>query len=215
MAENEAVKKFKFELVDSIPKALVYSMTAFVIWLFTKFLFVPLGNITLYSDVRASSVIVAVAILTILVIILKILKEIRDICDAIAGIIAYSIDRNTATLESQVYQRAVRSLAYVLVAAIAFLFFSSLLNEIHPALSGIVLIVMFFWAVGTLYSAGMLLSDKIESKVKKTTSRMLSVEDKAETEKSGESKVKKVVESKPVQPEWKKKKHVGRRPKKK
>ncbi len=176
MVDNEVVKKSKFELVDSIPKVLIYSGTSFVIWMFTKFLFVPLGDIPLWGNLKASMVIVSISVVTILVIVLKILKEIRDICDAIAGLAAYAIDKNTSSTEAQIYQYTVRSLAYVLVVAVMFLLFGSLLSEIHPALSGIVLIVVFFWSIGTLYNAGMMLSDKIEPKIKRITTRLLSLE---------------------------------------
>jgi len=177
MAEPEVIRRSKMELVESIPKAVIYAGTAFVIWLFTKVLFVPLGDTVLWGDLKAATVIVAIAVVTILVIVLKILREIRDICNALAGLIAWSIDKSAASTEYQIYQRAVRSLVYVMVVAVMFLLFGTLLNEIHPALSGIVLIIVFLWAVGTLYSTGVLLSSKIDAKVRKTTARLFHIEE--------------------------------------
>jgi|GEM_PF-2041186 len=177
MAEN-SILNAKRELVDSAPKAVVYAVTAFVIWLFTKAVFIPLGDITIYGNITAATIIVAISTVTILIIVLKVLKEIRDVCDAISALIAISIDPKAAPTEYVIYQNVLKSLVYVLVVAIAFLFFGSLLNEIHPALSGIILVIVFLWAIGTLYRAGMMVSEKIEAKAKKITAKVLHLEEK-------------------------------------
>lgn len=183
MAEN-VFENAKRELVDSIPKAVMYALTGFVIWLFTKAIFVPLGQgIVFYGDIKASTVIAAVSIITILVIILKVLKELRDVCDALADVIALSVDPKAAPTEHEVYRKVLKSLSYVILVAVGFLFFGSLLNEIHPAISGIILVIIFLWAIVSLYSAGMLMSDKVEAKIKKLTSRIVEPEKTSLTEK--------------------------------
>lgn len=161
------------ELVDSVPKVVVYSATAFVIWLFTKVIFIPLGAITFYKEFTAATVIVTIATVAILIILLKILKEIRDVCDALSGLVASTIDPKASSDEYKIYQKVLRSVAYVITVAVIFLFFGSLLSEIHPAITGIILVIIFLWSVGTLYSAGMLLSDKIEARAKRFTARIL------------------------------------------
>lgn len=178
MAEAEIITESKRELIDSIPKILVYTGTAFMIWLFSKVVFVPLGQIVLWGDIKAASVIVIISVVAISVILLKILKEVRDICDAIAGFIAYTLEKNATTAEFHIYQKAVRSVAYVIVVVVIFLFFGSLLDEIHPAISGIILIVIFLWSVLTLYSAGMTMSNKIEASAKRFTQKVLKTEEK-------------------------------------
>lgn len=175
---EDSMLNAKKELVDSAPKAVVYAVTAFVIWLFTKAVFIPMGDITLYGNITASTVIVAISTVTILIIVLKVLKEIRDVCDAVSALIASTIDPKAAPTEYVIYQNVLKSIVYVLFVAIAFLFFGSLLNEIHSALSGIILVIVFLWAVGTLYRAGMMVSDKVEAKAKKITARVLHLEEK-------------------------------------
>lgn len=172
MVENP-VMNAKNELVDSLPKVLIYSVTAFVIWLFTKAVFVPLGDIRFYGSITAAKVIVAISTVTILLIIMKVMKEMKDIVEAISALLALSINPKAAPTEYEIYQKALKSLVYVIVVAVAFLFFGSLMNEIHPAISGIILVVVFIWAVGTLYSAGMMISEKIEAKAKKVAARII------------------------------------------
>ncbi len=179
MTEAEIITRSKRELIDSIPKMLVYAGTAFMIWLFSKLVFAPLGHITLWGSIEASDIVVSIAIVAIFILLLKILREIRDICDAVAGFVAYIFEKNATTADFLIYQKAIRSVAYVIVVAVVFLFFSSLLDEIHPAISGIVLIIIFLWAVLTLYSAGMMISAKIEAGAKRFTEKVLKAEEKS------------------------------------
>ena len=192
MVEAEIIRGSKRELIDSIPKVLVYGGTLILIWLFSKLVFIPLGDGVLWGDIRTSHIIVTITVIVALMLVLKILKEIRDMCDAIAGFVAYSIDKKSTMEELGDYRKAVRNLGYVIVVVLLYMYFGSILGEIHPALSGIILIIVFSWAVGALYGIGMTVSDKIEKKAKRFTGKILHEgEGEKSITKEGETKSKK------------------------
>jgi len=158
-AEIESTK----ELTDSIPKVALYGGIAFLIWVFTTFVFAPLGRGYLIGGFNTAQLIAVIGIVAILILILKVLREIKDIANAIGGLIALKSGRAGASPEELEHWRAViRGILYVIVVAVIFTFFASLLVYIHPALAGIVLVIVFLWVVFTLYRSGMAISTEIE-----------------------------------------------------
>ena len=78
--------------------------------------------------------------------------------------IAINVGRESASdREVAHYQKAVKGIVYVFAVVIAFLFIGSLLNAISGGVAGILLILIFLWAVCTLYSSGMAISVEIEA----------------------------------------------------
>jgi len=134
-----------------------------------------------WGGISATTIMMFIAMVAIGVLLLKVLGEVRDICDAIGCFIAYTINKKATAAESQVYRRGARSIAYVIVAVLVFLPLSSLLNKMHPVygsvLSGIAIVVIFLWAIATLYGAGMSMSDTIEATARKFTRRILKTEE--------------------------------------
>ena len=173
MSEAEILEKSKKELVDSIPKIILYGGTLIIIWLFSKLVFIPLGDGTLWGDIKTSYVIVLITVVFALLLILKVLKEIKDISDALAGFIALAINKKSTPTELMEYQKAVRGVLYVFVVVLLYMYFGSMLSVLHPALSGVVLIAVFMWAVWTLYSAAMSVSGNIERVTKSLSAKLL------------------------------------------
>ncbi|RLG21781.1 hypothetical protein DRN77_06705, partial [Methanosarcinales archaeon] len=71
---------------------------------------------------------------------------------------------------------------YVFAVVIAFLFVGSLLTEISEGAAGILLIVIFLWAVCTLYSSGMAISAEIEATANEVAQKL----EKSVAKKEGE-----------------------------
>ncbi|MEA3294641.1 MAG: hypothetical protein U9P81_06675 [Euryarchaeota archaeon] len=172
------------EMRDSFPKLVVYSSIAIIIYLFAKLVFVPLGENLFVLGISTADIISAVAIITIMILLWNILKEIRDICNAIGGFLALNVGRKETTDEEvKHYQKAVKGLVYVFVVVIIFMFIGSLLIEISPGASGILLILIFIWAVITIYSAGMAISSEIEATADELAKKVeTSVEENVETD---------------------------------
>jgi len=164
MTEEEVRIESKREIYDSLPKLVVYVGIAILIYLFAILVFVPLGNGLDISGVSTATVISAIAIIAILVLLWRSSREIKDLCNAIGGLIAVNVGREGASDEEVAhYQKAVKGIVYVFAVVIAFLFIGSLLTEISEGAAGILLIVIFLWAVCTLYSSGMAISAEIEA----------------------------------------------------
>ena len=193
MTVDEVIIESKREIYDSLPKLLVYMSIAVLIYLFAMFIFLPLGRGLAIGGTPTSTIISAIAILSIILLMWRSSREIRDICDAIGGLIAVNVGRDGACDEEvEHYQKAVKGIVHVFVVVFAFLFIGSLLTEISEAFSGILLVIIFIWAVYTLYSSGMAISaeieataDEIAGKLEKKTVK----ETEAEAETEAETEV--------------------------
>jgi hypothetical protein len=164
MTKEEVRIESKREIYDSLPKLVVYLSIAILIYLFAILVFIPLGQGFDIAGVLTATVISAIAIIAILMLLWRSSREIRDICNAIGGLIAVNVGKKGASDEEVAhYRKAVKGIVYVFAVVIAFLFIGSLLTEISGGVAGILLIVIFLWAVCTLYSAGMAISAEIES----------------------------------------------------
>ena len=164
MTEEEVRIESKREIYDSLPKLAVYVSIAILIYLFAILVFIPLGHGFDIAGVSTATAISVIAIIAILILLWRSSREIKDLCDAIGGLIAVNVGREGASDDEVAhYRKAVKGIVYVFAVIIAFLFIGSLLTEISGGFAGILLIVIFLWAVCTLYSAGMAISAEIES----------------------------------------------------
>ncbi|MEA1908640.1 MAG: hypothetical protein U9N43_06375 [Euryarchaeota archaeon] len=164
MTEEEVRIESKREIYDSLPKLVVYVSIAILIYLFAILVFVPLGNGLDIIGVSTATIISASAIIAIMILLWRSSREIKDLCNAIGGLIAVNVGREGASDEEVAhYQKAVKGIVSVFAVVVAFLFIGSLLTEISEGAAGILLIVIFLWAVCTLYSSGMAISAEIEA----------------------------------------------------
>ncbi|HID27818.1 MAG TPA: hypothetical protein EYP22_08405 [Methanosarcinales archaeon] len=174
---DEEVERVKLEarrdIYDSLPKLVVYVSIAILIYLFAMLVFRPLGDGLYISYIQTSDIILGIGIIAILILLWRVIGEVRDICNALGGLIAANVGREGAS-EDEIahYQKAVKGIIYVFAVVIAFLFIGSMLMEISGGFAGIVLIIIFLWAVWTLYSAGMALSTEIELTSKEFTQKL-------------------------------------------
>ena len=173
LSEEQIKIESQREINDSFPKLVVYSGISIIIYLFAKMVFVPLGKNLSVAGISTSTIISAIAIITILILLCSILREIRDICNAIGGLLALNLGRDGASDdEVRHYQKAVKGFVYVFVVVIVFMFIGSLLIEISQGAAGMLLILIFIWAVITLYSAGMAISAEIEATATELAQKM-------------------------------------------
>jgi len=175
LTETEKVEiESKKELIDSIPKVIVYGGIAVMVWFFTLFIFAPLGNSYTVWGVNAGKLVAFIGTLAMILLIVKVLKEIKDVGDAIGGLVATKVGRDGASPEEVNHWRtAIRGLLYVIMAAIIFTFFASLLSFIHQTLAGIVLLIVFIWVIFMLYRSGMAISHEIEAYAHEQSEKLL------------------------------------------
>ena len=157
----DAAKKLR----TSLPKFIVFISSAILIWLFGTVVFIPLtAGIKIY-EVESSRIINLILILALILLIILSFNEIRNVSDACAGFVAYYIGSEREKISKQRLlrlQRSFSNLANILLVSFFFLLFKPLLDQIHSALAGIVLIVIIIWAIVALISVAMVLGSEIE-----------------------------------------------------
>lgn len=184
LTEAERVEiESKREIVDSVPKIIVYGGIAIMVWVFTMFVYIPLGKgLMLTKDLSVSNFIMIVGFVALLFFVIKILREIRDVSNAVGGIIAVRCGPSGASKEEVVHmQTAVRGVVYAIVGTILFVFLTSVLVGLEiggnpyfgQTIVGIGLVIMFIWVVVMLYRSGMAISKEIEKAAHEKAEKML------------------------------------------
>lgn len=183
LTEVERVEiESKKEFMDSIPKIVVYGGIMVLVWIFTMFVYIPLGwGLTLVPGLSVSNFIMIVGFLVLLYFTVKILKEIRDISNAAGGMIAVKSGPSGASEEEvKDMQAAVRGVVYAIIGTILFVFITSVLTglniggyKIGGAIVGIALVVMFILVIYWLYKAGMAVSREIGKAAQEKAEKML------------------------------------------
>lgn len=173
----------KREIIDSMPKIVVYGGISVMVWIFTMFVYIPLGGgLMLGKGVSVANVIMIVGFLALVYFAYKILREIRDISNAIGGLIAVKSGPSGASPEEVEHmQTAVRGVVYTIVGTIIFVFLTSVLTglsigrytNLGQIIVGIALVVMFIWVIFTLYRSGMAVSKELEKAAHEKAQKML------------------------------------------
>jgi hypothetical protein len=153
------------KLRTSLPKFIIFLGATFLVWYFGVLLLIPLGKDIFIGDVEASKIVNLILIATLIVLIFSSFREIREVADSLAGIVIYYTSKNGTsinTLRIKKLSSTFRSLVYVLLASFLFLVFKSLLDTIHPALAGMIVIAISIWAIIALYGVVMAVGSEIE-----------------------------------------------------
>lgn len=184
LTESERVEiESKREIIDSVPKVIVYGGISVMIWIFTMLVYIPLGGgLMLTPDLSVSNFIMIIGFVALLFFTVKILKEIKDISNAIGGIIAVkSGPSGASTEEVEHMQTAVRGVVYAIVGTILFVFLTSVLRGLNiggnaylgQTIVGIGLVVMFIWVIFLLYRSGMAISKELTKAAHEKAAKML------------------------------------------
>ncbi len=157
----DAAKKLR----KGLPKFIVLISSALLIWIFGITVFLPLAEGITIGEIETSRLVSLIIIIALIVLIVLSFGELRSISDACAGFVAYYIGSEREKISKERFlrlQRSFSNLANVLLASFFFIFFKPLLDKMHAAISGIVLIVLIIWAIISLVSVSMVLSNEIE-----------------------------------------------------
>ena len=163
------------KLRESLPKFVIFLGTAFFIWLFGYILLVPLGEGIFIGNIAVTKINTLIIGAAIIVLIVSSFREIRNVADAFAGIITYYIsgeNKIVGRLRLIKLQGTLRSFAYVILVSLLFLMFRGVLDTIHPALSGLVLITLVIWAIFAIYMVVMALSGEAEEAAKELAKKI-------------------------------------------
>jgi len=155
-ALQDAQLKAVEEIRSSGPKLLVDAVIAILVWVFGKYVFIPIASEFTLFGIPLPQLVSLVILVALAVLIISIVRELLRIIDAVSLVLAYTIGSRPGATEEEYasYRRGLRSIFYVLVAALAFLAFKDYLNMFHPLISAVILLGLAVWAVVTLMSAG-------------------------------------------------------------
>jgi hypothetical protein len=151
-------------IAESGPKVILNVGVAVLAWLFGNLVFIPISRGLFLGQYAVTEIISLIVLVTMAVLVIGAVVQIRRLSNAAAGMVAYLMGARKGEVtrtELDHYRTAITGIVMVGVAALAFLLFSTNLSIIHPALSGILLIVVVLWAMLTLWRSGRALAAEI------------------------------------------------------
>lgn len=157
----DSIRKFR----TCLPKFIIFLGATFLVWYFGILLLIPLGEGVFINNIEASRVINIILIATIIVLTFSSFREIRGVADSLAGFVIYYSSKNREKVDSLRIKKlrgTFRSLVYVLLVSFLFLVFRPILDVVHPALGGIVVIGISIWVIIALYCLVMAMGAEIE-----------------------------------------------------
>lgn len=167
------IKEEKKEAITKMRKALpslVFTIIAAVlIWVFGNLVFMPLAiGITLYGGWPLDTIISFVILVALIAIVLRAMLALSRIADGISTFFAVELGKirpkefDKTSLRR--YRSFLRGIVYTIMIVLIYILIQDYLTYIHPALSGVVLLVIVIWAIVLLYQGG----TKIAGEVTKT-----------------------------------------------
>ena len=151
-------------IAESGPKVILNVGVAVLAWLFGNLVFIPISTGLFLGQYAVTEIISLIVLVTMAVLVIGAVVQIRRLSNATAGMVAYLMGARKGEVtrtELDHYRTAITGIVMVGVAALAFLLFSTNLSIIHPALSGILLIVVVLWAMLTLWRSGRAIAAEI------------------------------------------------------
>jgi len=156
-------KESREALVGAVPSIALGVIAAILLWLFGRLIFMPISQGIEWYGYPLPQILTFMILVGLAIFVFKILVDVRRAVDAIAGLAACEIGAPYDVTPEEVghYRTALRGILYVIAVSLAFLLFSDYLALIHPALSGVVLIVIVAWAIFEIWRAVKAVSQEI------------------------------------------------------
>jgi len=158
--KEEAFAKIK----EGMPKLVFTLIAAGLIWVFGNLAFMPLAEgISVYG--WPLDKIISIIILSALVlIIIKSTLALTKMVDGISTILAVEISKfqprfDSSSLKS--YKSFLRGIVFSVVIILIYILIQDYLIYIHPALSGVLLLVIVIWSIFLLYQGGTKVSGEV------------------------------------------------------
>jgi len=163
--KKEAIVKMR----KALPPLVFTIIAAVLIWVFGNLVFMPLAEgITLYGRWPLDTVISFVILVALLAIVLRAMLALTRISDGISTFFAVEMSRLSPKRFDETalrrYKSFLRGIVYTILIVLIFILIQDYLTYIHPALSGIVLLVLVVSAIVLLYQGG----TKVAGEVTKT-----------------------------------------------
>ncbi|MCK4320160.1 hypothetical protein KAW11_00950 [Candidatus Bathyarchaeota archaeon] len=151
-------------LLKTIPSILLYVITAVLVTLFARLVFLPIAGGIKWYGYPLPEILNFIILVTLLALVARIFVDVRRAVDAIAGIAACEIGAPYDVSPEEVghYKTAFRGIVYVIVVSLAFMLFAEHLTNISSGLSAVALIAIVVWAIYQIWSAVRAVSKEID-----------------------------------------------------
>jgi len=151
------IEDFEERLRTYGPKTIHNLLSAFLIWLFGNLVFIPIAS-SLSWQARAFCTLIFFVAFTLLV--LRALPGLKNLIDAFTIPLArkYGLKKGLTRENSLVL---FRHILYIISVVILYLLYLPFLANFHPAISGIILILMLIWIFFLGLRILLILSSKI------------------------------------------------------
>jgi len=146
----EKIRKESVETLSGTLPSIVLDISAIIlIWLFGRLVFVPIARGLYFYGYPLPQIINFVIIIALIILVLRIFVDIRRGIDAAASYISLKIGVPYKVTPEEVehYRTALRGVFYIITVSLVFLLFVDYLSEIHPGLSGTILLIIVIWAI--------------------------------------------------------------------
>lgn len=150
-------------LSDAIPRIALDVAAAVLIWLFGRLVFIPIAQGINFFGYPFPKILNFIILVALAVIVLRMLIDVRKAMDGVAGYAAVNIGApyDVSIDEVEHYKIALRGLFYIIIVSLAYLLFVDYLSNIHPALSGIILLAIVIWAIYQIWRVVQAVSSEI------------------------------------------------------
>jgi len=165
---EDAIQRIKKEALADMKQGvptLVFTMIAAVlIWIFGNLAFMPLAEgISLY-DWPLDKVISFIILVALMAIIVKSIMSLTKIVDGISSFLAIEMNKLQKNFDEKSlrrYRSFLRGVVFSVMIILIFILIQDYLTQIHPALSGLLLIAIVVWSIYLLYQGGTKISGEI------------------------------------------------------
>lgn len=158
--KKEALTNMK----QGVPTLVFTMIAAVLIWVFGNLAFMPLAEgISLYEwplD-KIISLIILIALMAVIVKSIISLTKIVDGISSFAAIEMNKLQKNFDEKSLRRYRSFLRGIVFSIMIILVFILIQDYLTQIHPALSGILLMVIVIWSIYLLYQGGTKISGEI------------------------------------------------------
>ncbi|MEA3458070.1 MAG: hypothetical protein U9R21_05270 [Candidatus Thermoplasmatota archaeon] len=189
MAEDlrsQAKKEAGEDIKKGLPKLVFTAVAAVLIWVFGNLVFMPLAQGLSVYQWPLDRIVSLVILSALILIILRAMLALTRIADGISTFLAVEFSRVRKEFNRDIlnrYRSFLRGIVYAIMMILIFILVQDYLTYIHPALSGIVLLIIVIWAILLLYRGGTKISGEITKTLDHLSKEAISLIEGEEEEK--------------------------------
>lgn len=162
--EYDKIRKESVEILSTaLPKITLDVSAAILIWLFGKLIFIPIAQGINFYGYPLPQILNFIILIALIVVVLRVFIDLRRAINGVSAYAAVNIGApyDVSLEEVEHYRTALKGIFDVIVVSLAYLLFVDYLANIHPALAGVILLVIVLWAIYQIWRVVQSISSEI------------------------------------------------------